>query len=345
MHKHVAILIAILITTTISPVTHACSRVLWDTKKANVVGRTMDWMEDTGTNIWVFPRGIERNGLVDKNHLTWTSRYGSVVSTIYDIATVDGMNEKGLVVNALFLAKADYGKRDDSLPGMSVSLWTQYYLDEFATVDEALRSTKANPYQLVSGPLGDSGYDATAHLAISDKSGDSAILEFIDGKLQIYHARKYRVMTNDPTFDKQLANMKQYKGFGGSKELPGSTEAADRFVRAAYYESMLPVPKTQREAVGGVWSVMRNVSQPLGTSDAEHPNHSATLWTTVSDMTDGVYYFGMSMSPTIFWVDLNKIDFKKGAPILKLDVVNNPDRLGDVTAEFVPSKSFEFMKP
>lgn len=255
------------------------------------------------------------------------------------------MNEKGLVANALFLAEANYGKRDPQLPGMSIGLWAQYYLDNFTTVKEALHSTKVHPYQIISGALGNSGRQANGHLALSDKTGDSAILEFIDGKLQIYHGRQYKVMTNSPTFDKQLANMKQYKGFGGKKDLPGSSQAADRFVRAAYYESTLPIPKSKREAVGGVWSVMRTVAQPLGTVDAEHPNHAATLWTSAADMSDGIYYFGMSMSPNAFWVELNKIDFKKGAPILKLDVVGNSDRIGDVTAQFVPSKPFEFMKP
>ena len=29
----------------------------------------------------------------------WTSRYGSVIASAWDIATADGMNEKGLVAN------------------------------------------------------------------------------------------------------------------------------------------------------------------------------------------------------------------------------------------------------
>jgi penicillin V acylase-like amidase (Ntn superfamily) len=71
-----------------------------------------------------------------------------------------------------------------------------------------------------------------------------------------------------PTFDKQLENLKQYQGFGGDKYLPGTTEAADRFVRAAYYQkSLLRDVTTAREAVAGVISVARNVSQPFGTAD------------------------------------------------------------------------------
>lgn len=346
MRKLTAVLATTIALSSLTPLADACTRVLWPTKMGNIVGRNMDWFEDTRSNLWVFPRGLERDGLADKNSLKWTSRLGSVVTTIYDIGTTDGMNEKGFVANALYLTESDYGSRDTQLPGLSISLWAQYYLDNFSTVKEALHATEVHPYQILSGMLGDSGKKASAHLAISDKTGDSAILEFVDGKLRVHHGRQYTVMTNSPTFDKQLVNVKQYKGFGGSKDLPGSNLAADRFVRASYYEKNMIAPKTERELVGGVWSVMRNTAAPFGTKPApETPNLSATLWTTAADMTDGIYYFGMVMSPTVFWVDLNKLDFKKGAAILKLDIVNHPDRLGDVTAQLAPSKPFSFMKP
>ena len=85
-----------------------------------------------------FPRGIARSGLSgDDNSITWTSKYGSVAASAYDVGTADGLNEKGLVVNALWLAASDYGKRDPRVPGLSLSLWTQYMLDNFATVAEA----------------------------------------------------------------------------------------------------------------------------------------------------------------------------------------------------------------
>lgn len=346
MRKLSAVLATIITLSSFTPLADACTRVLWPTKMGTVVGRNMDWFEDTKSNIWVFPRGIERDGLADKNSLKWTSRHGSVITTIYDIGTVDGLNEKGLAANALYLTESDYGKRDDKIPGLSISLWAQYYLDNFSTVQEAVHSTDVHPYQIISGMLGNSGKKASAHLALSDKSGDSAILEFVDGKLRVYHGRLYRVMTNSPTFDKQLANLKQYAGFGGDKGLPGSNLAADRFVRATYYEKNMGPPKTKREAIGGVWSVMRNTAAPFGTKPTPTtPNLSATLWTTVADMSHGIYYCGVVLSPTVFWIDLNKIDFKKGAPILKLDVGGDPDRLGDVTTQFAPSKPFQFMRP
>jgi penicillin V acylase-like amidase (Ntn superfamily) len=58
-------------------------------------------------------------------------------------------------------------------------------------------------------------------MSLSDKSGDSAVIEYKDGKPQIYHDRRYTVMTNEPTYDVQIENLKKYRTFGGDQPLPG----------------------------------------------------------------------------------------------------------------------------
>ena len=50
------------------------------------------------------------------------------------------MNEKGLSANMLWLAESEFGKRDESRPGLCVSQSLQFCLDNFATVDEAATS-------------------------------------------------------------------------------------------------------------------------------------------------------------------------------------------------------------
>ena len=79
----------------------ACSRILWNNNKlAVVVGRTMDWPESTQPVFTILPRGMERNGgmvgpqvLVKENPAKWTSKHGSLVTTIYGIGSADGLNE------------------------------------------------------------------------------------------------------------------------------------------------------------------------------------------------------------------------------------------------------------
>jgi len=103
----------------------------------------MDWTEKMGTKLYVFPKGIKREGLTKTNPAKWTSKYGSVAVGVWDGATTDGMNEAGLVANILYLAETKYGDRDPAREGISVSLWCQYFLDNFATVAEAVKAAES----------------------------------------------------------------------------------------------------------------------------------------------------------------------------------------------------------
>ena len=323
----------------------ACSRVLYKSKdgKYVLVARNMDWAEDMGSNLWVFPRGVKRDGMATKNSVTWTAKYGSIIVSGYDVGSTDGMNETGFVGNMLWLAESEYGKRDDKRPGLAVSQWLQFCLDNFETVDEAVKYFNANDVQILPASVGDSfKKPITVHLSLADKSGDTAVMECVGSKMKMFHGPEARVMTNSPTFDKQVAGLKKYKGFGGEEELPGSVKAADRFVRAAYYLGRLPEPKNQRQAIAGVLGVMRNVAQPFGPASVDEPNTSATIWRTVADVSNRVYFFESSTSPNIIWVKLDKVDFTK---VQKLDLASNSDRVGDVSAEFRVAEPYKTLPP
>ena len=100
----------------------ACTRAVLNTDDGTVLtGRSMDWVQDIGNNLWVFPRGIHRDGAAGPKSPKWDSKYGSVITTIYEVATVDGINEKGLVINILYLAESDYGSVGDK-PPMCISM-------------------------------------------------------------------------------------------------------------------------------------------------------------------------------------------------------------------------------
>lgn len=59
------------------------------------VGWTRDWTEKANSALRVSPRRIERTGAVAENPHKWTSRYGSLVITGYDLAVHEGVNEMG----------------------------------------------------------------------------------------------------------------------------------------------------------------------------------------------------------------------------------------------------------
>ena len=213
----------------------ACTRVVYVGPDGTVLtARSMDWKEDSRSNLWIFPRGMERSGEVGGNPLTWTSRYGSVVTSAYDICSTDGMNEAGLVANLLWLAESAYPEWDGSTPGLSIAAWVQYILDTCATVDEAVAEMESGRFEVVSGMMPDGSRMATLHLSVSDAAGDSAIFEYVDGALSVHHSPAYRVMTNSPLFDRQLALDDYWQNIGGLTFLPGTNRAADRFVRASF---------------------------------------------------------------------------------------------------------------
>ncbi|WP_255489425.1 linear amide C-N hydrolase [Dysgonomonas sp. 216] len=322
----------------------ACTRIVYQGPNNTILtARSMDWKEDSMTNLWIFPRGMDRNGEIGKNPMTWKSKYGSVVAAAYDICSTDGMNEKGLVANLLWLAESEYPQWDGKRPALSIAAWVQYMLDNFATVDEAVTAIEDNKFDVVSDQMPDGSRMATLHLSISDATGDNAIFEYVKGKLVIHHDRSYQVMTNSPVFHEQLALNNYWKTIGGLTFLPGTNRAADRFVRASYYINVIPKVEDIRTAVASVFSVIRNTSVPFGISTPNEPNISSTRWRTVSDQKNKIYFYESTLYPNVFWVDFKSVDFSEKAPVKKLDLLKGETFAGNASGEFVVSEPFKFL--
>jgi penicillin V acylase-like amidase (Ntn superfamily) len=333
----------------------ACSRITWVGPANQVItGRSMDWPYGFNSHFHVIPRGERLDGAGGVNSLKWTSRYGSVVvsgSTNPGGAidgVFDGMNERGLAANLLYLAENDFGlaTADARRPRLSFAAWTLYLLSQYGTVAELVKAVAADQIQIVPVPFGPGGKaKATVHMAVSDASGDSAVIEYLKGKPVIHHGRQYQVMTNSPVFSEQLKLNGYWTTRDRTKELPGSIQSPDRFVRASYYVQQLPPTPDRRQALAGVMSVMRNVSVPWGTPDPEHPNISPTWWRTLIDQNDQVYYFDSALSPQMVWVNLKQIDFMPGSSIRAIKIEGNENLQGNVTSQLKGAPSIRFLAP
>ena len=328
------------------PVVQACTRWvdLGDNQQV-ITARSMDWKTDVATNLWVFPQGMKRNGEVGPNSLEWTSKYGSVIASGYDIATTDGVNEAGLSANLLWLVESHYPPFDKTRPGLSIAAWAQYVLDNFSSVSEAVDVLKTEPFNVITADVPGEGRLATLHLSMSDASGDSAIIEYIDGKQVIHHDRAYQVMTNSPAFDAQLAMNAYWQAIGGTVMLPGTNRSADRFARASFYVNAVPKSQDPRLALASVFSVIRNVSVPYGITTPGEPNISSTRWRSVIDHKQQLYFFESAITPNTFWVDLKKLDFTQATGVVKkLDLGPNQSTIysGEVSADFEKAAPFQF---
>ena len=91
--------------------------------------------------------------------------------------------------------------------------------------------------------------------------------------------------------------------------------------------------------------IQRNASVPRGIRKKDQPNLSSTIWLTVSDQKNLVYYYQDTNSPGALWVKLDKIDFKEGCGVRKLTLVGKPDTTGDQSANFEKSEPFKFLAP
>jgi len=255
------------------------------------------------------------------------------------------VNEAGLNANLLWLVESQYPQFDaSSKPGLTIAAWAQYVLDNFATVQQVVDAMRQEKFRVVTVTM-PNGSKGTVHFSVSDPTGDSAIFEYIQGKLVIHHGRQYQVMTNSPVYDQQIALNEYWKQIGGTVMLPGTNRAADRFARASFYINAVTQSADQREAVADVFSVMRNVSVPRGISTPSQPNISSTIWRTVADQKNKVYFFESTLSPSLVWVRLSKIDFKPGSGVRKLTLDGYPDLAGDQTGNFKKAQPFKFLAP
>ena len=353
--KFAALALASALTFAVAPVADACSRATWlGDDGAVITGRSMDWPYDFNTHFYVIPRGFQNEGI--KGGLTWASKFGTVVAAGSMTpggpidGAFDGVNEKGLGANLLYLAEADFGPAPASAkPRISMGAWVQYILSNYSTVSEVVEAMKSDPIYIVPSTFGPGGAGhPTVHLSISDASGDSAVIEYIKGKPVIHHDRSYQVMTNSPTFEKQLTLNTYWSRMDGSRVLPGSHQSEDRFVRASYYLKRLGTSETDpRKQVAGVFSVMRNVSVPWGAPDPDHPNIAPTYWRTVIDHTRGVYYFESALSPYVVALDLKTLGFspKAGVRSVALEGKDSYSLVGLINKSLKPTAPIAYLAP
>jgi penicillin V acylase-like amidase (Ntn superfamily) len=299
----------------------------------------MDWPESTDPLLIAFPRGRQRDGgtvagtdVVGANPLRWTSRYATLVTSVYGLGGIDGFNEKGLAAHGLYLKSTNFGPRDETKPGVHAGMWLQYLLDQAGTVAEAVALMDDIDIVMVTAR----GHDATLHIALEDPTGDSAIIEFDQGKQVIHHGREFTLMTNDPTYDEQLELLSQqdFSHPDLNLPLPGNVNAVDRFQRAAYYSAMLPKPADERQAIAGVMAIMRNVSVPFGAPYGEFGVYN-TEYRTVSDLTNRTYFFELTTSPSVIWVHFDELTLVEGGEPVAINPYDET-LTGNVSTRFAP---------
>lgn len=321
-----------------------CSRVLYvGNDSLRIVGRSLDWKTPIPTNLYVYPRGMHKVGNTIPGSVEWTSKYGAVYAVGYDGGVTEGMNEKGLVVNGLFCKGTVY-VNDSTInrPPMSLAVFPAWILDLCENTPEAVELLRKHDFN-ISGATFDGGTVSTLHWGITDKEGRSAMVEFDHGTIKIYEGQDIPVLTNDPTYPAMNAINDYWVAKGGTHTLPGTVSSPDRFVRGYFFDHNVEKTGDADLGLSIIRSILFNVSVPYTYTVEGEGNVSSTQWRSFANIRDLRYYFDVVTNPGIYYIDLNKCDFRPGAPVMKIDTSKTSDYVGDVTSKLFKTKPFDPM--
>lgn len=322
----------------------ACTRVIYKgLDNLIVVGRSLDWKTPIPTNIYVYPAGIHKQGSDKENAVEWTSRYGAVYAVGYDGGITEGMNEKGLCINALFCKGTVYdNEQTASRPPLSMAMFIGWLLDNNASTDEAVAAFSRHDFSL-SGATFDEGTTSTLHWGITDASGKSAIVEFDHGDVKVYDPGDILAMTNDPQWPEMKAILDYWEKIGGTHMLPGTVSSPDRCVRANFFAHNVEAVDDPLLATSICRSILVASCVPYTYTVEGEPNVSSTQWRSYANVRDLTYGFDIVTNYGYFYIDLKSLQLNEGAPVLRLDTSDTLTLVGCANSHLKPSPGFNPM--
>lgn len=300
----------------------ACTGIRLVAADGTVVhARTLEFGVDLKSEIIMVPRGYARTGTTPdgKEGLRWTSKYATVGMNGAGLPVLfDGLNEKGLAAGMFYFpTSAGYMSYTATVSGKTIAQWevASYILENFADVDEV----KANIGNIVvpSVVFSQWGFAPEAHYIVHDASGKSIVIEYVGGKLNV-HDNPLGVITNSPSFDWHMTNLRNYVNFSmnskppvqlgtvkllptgqgsGMLGLPGDFTPPSRFVRAVAFTQSILKPKTGHDTILQSFHVLNQFDIPRGSARDGEKDASGniqadyTLWTSASDLKAKRYYF------------------------------------------------------
>ncbi|WP_422928655.1 linear amide C-N hydrolase [Singulisphaera sp. PoT] len=346
-------------------ISEACTGIRLKTRDGAIIyGRTMEFADPLKSQVLVIPRGKEYVGIAPGNRpgLRWTVKYGIVGANAYGFdEIVDGINEKGLVAAAFYhpdYAKYQTIRKEDESKTLAPWEFPTWLLSSFATVAEAKQAassvkvgaTTIPPALPITPPL---------HYILHDATGACAVIEFTDGEMRIFD-NPLGVITNAPTFDWHLTNLRNYVNLSptnvppvdvagiklgplgqgsGWLGLPGDYTPPSRFIRAvAFSQGAEPAPTAEAgvNLAAHILNTFDIFAGAVRSKDPSIPFLEITQWTVYADITNKCFYFKTYDDQRISKVDLTKLDFGSGK-VLSIPMGQKPT-FDDVTAKGKPSK-------
>jgi choloylglycine hydrolase len=315
----------------------ACTGITLKAEDGSVVrGRTGEFGVPLDIRLIMIPKGISLDGGAVKGARakTWTSKHALAGVNAHGKSYVlDGLNDAGLSAGGFYFPDyAEYAEVSGADDGNVVSplYFINYILTQFATVDEVRKAVGS--IKVAGAKMKEwGGLVPPFHWIVSDRSGASIVIEPIGGEL-VVHENPLGVITNSPTFDWHMTNLRnfiylnplnvppvelnkvEFKSLGqgsGLGGMPGDFTPPSRFVRAVVYSQSVFPMSTGNEAVLQAFHILNQFDIPQGAAAGMVEGKreaDITQATTVADLKSLKYYVTNYNSRRIKMIDLNRID-------------------------------------
>lgn len=286
MKRKLSMFICVIVMTVLIPLTtYPCTTFVFHRGNKLLFGRNLDWFSGTGL-VMVNPRNIEKVALVNPSEkpAKWVSKFGSVTfNQIGRELPFGGVNETGLVVEHMTLDETVYPSKDNRY-AIRAFQWIQFQLDNFSTIDEVINSDTLLRIDETNSKI---------HFLVCDRSGYSAVIEFLNGKMVCHKGKDLPVLAlANSTYEESLYC---YNNNGDTQYNPSLNHfcTAAKQINEAYLS-------TDESNVDQAFKTLNMVSQVL-----------FTKWSIVYDITNMRIYFKVFETPTI---DGEKKIFTKQPP-------------------------------
>ncbi|MBD5770308.1 linear amide C-N hydrolase [Marinomonas colpomeniae] len=319
-----------------------CTRILNSLNPDHIVtSRNMDWNCPVESYLYYFPKGSTRIGLSNiertrldfskSDVLNWKSIYSSITQMITSseylssekrFACADGMNDQGLMVNALYDSDSTFSEASD-LKGkkvLSALRWVQYILDTCSNVSDAINAFSTQDIHIVIEKVPDtySKRDSLFHISLSDALGNSGIIEVNEGKFVVYENTQYGVVTNSPCYAAQIKIMDYWlfqwdlladvRNTTPTYNVLGGNSSVSRFERACFYRYLSN--SNPQNVVSQTYSMAVSCSTPTGfdpksiSERKEELPPPTTIWINLGDSSNKRYYFHNMFTMSSLWLEL-----------------------------------------
>lgn len=221
------LLLAVILFFNVLPIrSPGCSAFCLKTENHLFLGKNLDWRIGHGFLI-INRRNEKKTAFLISNDtpLNWVSVYGSITfNQLGKDFPLGGMNETGLVIEELSYNPSRYPPAAQ-LPAVTEFQWIQYHLDTSAGVDDVIKklaSVKISPFFF---PI---------HFILADSSGDAAVIEFLDGKTEVFRNETLPVpvLTNN-SYENALRYLELMKEQKRNRPRIDRNESPQRFLRLA----------------------------------------------------------------------------------------------------------------